>query len=291
MKKHAYLIIAHNKFNILKRLINVLDHELNDIYIHIDKKAGNIQKEDFLQCATKSHVKFVKRISVTWGGDSQIKCEMILLQEALKVGYQYYHFLSGVDFPIKTQEEIHDFFEHHDGKEFIEYWERDPKEYLYRTKYFYPLQEKIGRYTYDPKTLLLRVMSKLLVFFQTLGRVNRNQLFNGEIKMGSQWVSISHEFAEYIINQRYFIEMFFYNGIAVDELFMQTVCWNSKFRTRIYQGNAIRNIDWKRGNPYTWKNSDFDEIKSSPAFFIRKVSDDDQLLNRITNELLVKKYE
>lgn len=287
MKKHAYLIIAHNQFNILKRLISALDYELNDIYIHIDKKVGNICENEFLQCACKSHVKFVKRISVTWGGDSQIKCEMNLLQEAFKEGYQYYHFLSGVDFPIKTQAEIHDFFDKHKGKEFIEYWDRNPKEYLYRTKYYYPLQEKIGRYTYDPKTLLLRVMSKLEVLFQILGQVNRNQLFEGDVKMGSQWVSISHEFVEYLFEQQHFIEMMFYNGIAVDELFMQTICWNSKFKKRIYRGDAIRNIDWKRGNPYTWKESDFDELKSSSALFIRKVSEDDQLLNRITNELLV----
>ena len=36
--KHAYLIIAHNEFEVLKRLISALDHEANDIYVHIDAK-------------------------------------------------------------------------------------------------------------------------------------------------------------------------------------------------------------------------------------------------------------
>ena len=39
--KHAYLIIAHNEFEILKRLIQALDDERNDIYIHFDRKLNH----------------------------------------------------------------------------------------------------------------------------------------------------------------------------------------------------------------------------------------------------------
>ena len=41
MKKHAYLIMAHDNFYILEKLIQLIDYDLNDIYIHIDKKAKN----------------------------------------------------------------------------------------------------------------------------------------------------------------------------------------------------------------------------------------------------------
>ena len=44
MGKHAYLIIAHNNFYILKKLIALIDDERNDIYIHIDKKTKNFKK-------------------------------------------------------------------------------------------------------------------------------------------------------------------------------------------------------------------------------------------------------
>ena len=40
MKKHAILIMAHNQFKILEKLVQQLDHARNDIYIHIDKHAG-----------------------------------------------------------------------------------------------------------------------------------------------------------------------------------------------------------------------------------------------------------
>ena len=38
--KHAYLIIAHNDFEILKKLVSLLDNEHNDIYIHFDAKVA-----------------------------------------------------------------------------------------------------------------------------------------------------------------------------------------------------------------------------------------------------------
>ena len=38
--KHAYLIIAHNEFELLKLLIDRIDDARNDIYIHIDQKTN-----------------------------------------------------------------------------------------------------------------------------------------------------------------------------------------------------------------------------------------------------------
>ena len=37
--RHAYLIIAHAQWDQLERLLRLLDHPDNDLYIHIDRKA------------------------------------------------------------------------------------------------------------------------------------------------------------------------------------------------------------------------------------------------------------
>lgn len=37
--KHAYCIMAHGGWEQLQMLVNALDDERNDIYLHIDKKA------------------------------------------------------------------------------------------------------------------------------------------------------------------------------------------------------------------------------------------------------------
>ncbi len=38
MNKHAYMIMAHHRPDLLQLLINSLDDERNDIIVHIDKK-------------------------------------------------------------------------------------------------------------------------------------------------------------------------------------------------------------------------------------------------------------
>lgn len=37
MQKHAYLILAHENTIVLRRILALLDHERNDVFIHIDK--------------------------------------------------------------------------------------------------------------------------------------------------------------------------------------------------------------------------------------------------------------
>ena len=45
MKKHAYLIMAHNNWKILEKLLNLLDDKRNDIYFHIDLNSDFIDFE------------------------------------------------------------------------------------------------------------------------------------------------------------------------------------------------------------------------------------------------------
>jgi hypothetical protein len=37
---HAYLIMAHNEFPLLTRLVSALDYPGNSFFVHIDKKVG-----------------------------------------------------------------------------------------------------------------------------------------------------------------------------------------------------------------------------------------------------------
>lgn len=49
-------------------------------------------------------------MDVGWGEDSQVECEIFLFNEAYKKGaFDYYHLLSGVDIPLKSNDYIHDF--------------------------------------------------------------------------------------------------------------------------------------------------------------------------------------
>ena len=103
--------MAHNNFYILERLVKLIDDKRNDIYIHIDKKAGYFDYNYFSNLCKESKVIYIKRKRIYWGGYSQIQCELDLLKAATKNKYTYYHLLSGVDLPIKNQDYIHEFFE------------------------------------------------------------------------------------------------------------------------------------------------------------------------------------
>lgn len=52
-KKHAVLIMAHNQFKILEKLMIQLDHERNDLYIHVDRKTVGLSRQDLNKYARK----------------------------------------------------------------------------------------------------------------------------------------------------------------------------------------------------------------------------------------------
>lgn len=82
--KFAFLIVAHGNFDMLKLLIKTLDYKNNDLFIHIDKKCGEVNYSCFESIAQYSKVRCLRnRISVSWGGISQVKATFLLLKEAM----------------------------------------------------------------------------------------------------------------------------------------------------------------------------------------------------------------
>ena len=68
-RKHAYLIMAHNNFYCLEKLLLLLDDSRNDIYLHIDKKIKDFDFDYFQNLCVNANVIFPKkRINVTWEG-------------------------------------------------------------------------------------------------------------------------------------------------------------------------------------------------------------------------------
>ena len=283
--RHAYLIMAHDQPVQLKKLIRALDDDRNDLYIHIDRKAKNIRKEDLAALCRRSGVFFIPGRNIVWGGESLILCEMDLFRKASEKGYRYYHLISGADFPVMTQDAIHDFFGRHDGSEFIEFWERDKKEYEYRIRYRYPLQERIGRYTNDLPTLVLRVRSKLQVFCQKMKGTDRVRDYGRPVRAGGEWVSVTDDFVRYLLSREEEIREYFLQGVAADELYKQTICWNSPFREKIWPEGHMRLIIWKQDKPYIWQEEDLEEIMRSDKLFVRKVTEENRLADRITERL------
>ena len=145
---HAVMIIAHNQFDLLEKLISALDDKQNDIFVHIDAEADNFDFEHFRKIPKYSEIHFTDRINVTWGDFSQVKAEIILLKAAVEneskgKKYSYFHLISGCDLPIKSNDEIHEFFKENNGKEFIHFSsEKVSEQSIGRIRYYHFFRNK-----------------------------------------------------------------------------------------------------------------------------------------------------
>lgn len=291
--KHAYLILAHANPNQVRTLLKMTDDPRNDIYLHVDSRAG-FGYDEFRECCRKSSVHFIEpRISIHWGGFSILKAELALLKASVPGNYMYYHLLSGMDLPIKSQDEIHRFFSENRGKEFLNLW-KIKGQTLSRFSYYTPIPEG-GRF------FLTNYLNNFVKGLQILVgyKINRDVEFH----YGSQWFSITHGLAEYAVGQEEWLTRTFRHTSTCDEVFMATLAFRSPYRDNIfdnteYTGNScfdntsnMRFIDWTRGksvrHPWVFTSADYDLLMSVPHFWARKFDErvDSGIIDRIAKEL------
>ncbi len=290
MLKHAFLIMAHENFHQLSRLLRKIDHKDNTVFIHIDSKSKFYPHDiDLLRdSCVQSTVIFTERHRISWGGYSIINQELRLLGAALPMEFDYYHVMSGSDFLIKPMSAFHRFFEEHKGFEFVDF-ASDELEIaaLDRVMFYHPFRDICGR---NRRNILYWFEYALVLLQKKIFHINRLRKFPDiKIKRGSNWVSITHDFAEYLLSNEQFIKDVFSYSTAGDELFIQTILFDSPFANKIFS-NHMREIDWRRegnliGAPYTYTVDDLEMLMKSDALICRKVSDKtpegDALINKL----------
>lgn len=285
MGKHAYLIMAHNEFGLLEKLISLLDDSRNDIFLHIDKKVDIREVPKYK--VTKATLKYVKQMKVSWGGDSQIKCELNLLKEAVKTSHDYYHLISGVDLPLKSQDYIHAFFESHHGKNFMEIDKNAIRsnKFIERIQYYRFFQNVIGRNS-GRTIYFVEKAEEMSLNIQRFLKINRTNKSEYKFYKGENWFSITHDLATEILKKENFIKKFCFRTICADEVFLQTVSMNSKYSGTI-EDVSLRYIDWTRGTPYTFTIEDLELLVGSDKLFARKFSErkDSQIIEKLYKHL------
>lgn len=286
--RHAYLIICHSNFNHLSKIIRALDDIRNDIYIHVDKKTKYCPVEHINQSVQKAQLIWVKRHSVNWGGDSQIKIEMFLLKEATKTFHDYYHLISGMDFPLKSQNFIHEFFKSNKGKEYIQF---DPdvvrkEEFCDRLRYYYFFQNLIGRNRGKIPALCYK-LQEFSLSIQKKIHIDRIKNVPFKIYKGTNWFSITHNLAVFLLQNQKTIKHLCRFSLCADELFLQTFAMLSPYRSNIVD-DSLRYIDWKRGKPYTFTDADYEELVNSNRLFARKFDEyvSKNVVDRISKSII-----
>ena len=271
--RHAYLILAHNAFDMLQTLIDCIDDSRNDIFVHIDRKVPVLPGLK----VEKSRLQLVEqRLDVRWGDLSMVEAEMVLLETAVAQGpYQYYHFLSGVDMPLKSQDYIHAFCEQYDGKQFIGYTLTELTPELARRMQYWHLFP--GHFS--KKRNGYGLIRALFLRFQMVFRIRRNR--DVDFKKGTQFVSITDSFAKYVLGRRAWVRKTFTHTFVPDESVFQTLGWMPEFRDSLFNTESdslgcMRAICWREGaRDIDWAEGDFDYLAASPSFFGRRFNNSD----------------
>lgn len=269
MIKSAFLIVAHNHFDMLRFLIKTLDSVNHDIYIHIDRKCGDVDYASFEAITRHSRVECVRdRMDVTWGGVSMIKTTLLLLERAIRGGYDYYHLISGVDFPLLSNEALDDFLEEHKGTEFVGF--ADHSDLEHKLGFYHLFNDGWRRHLVCANRL-----NSLAIRLQRILHIRRYRDV-GQFAKGCNWWSITGALAKPLVADRdKFVKTYKYCSCA-DEVFVQTfITQHPELGLRLYNQadeyeGCLRLIDWNRGGPYTFKTSDYPELSESNRFFARK---------------------
>lgn len=278
--RHAMLIMAHHNFGQLEKLCKIFDDSRFEVFLHVDRnvwKCSGVErgfdKDVFLNANPNVHL--IPPISIEWGAYSMIACEMRLLDEAVRTDkFDRYHLISGDDLPIKTLNEIDSYFMDKTGIEYVSIKEMGTpkevsKEVRERVDLYWPLQARMGR----RRTVGSRLCTVVQRVFQVSRLSDADCVY---LAKGPNWFSITDELARFVIEKRPWVEEHYKNTRCADEMFIQTIVVNSRFRKALApvldDDNlaALRLIDWERGSPYTWSMADYSELMASDALFARK---------------------
>ena len=243
--KHAFLIQAHEDPEQLYNLIQALNAKDSLFYVHIDKKASDFTNSIFYQqLLTYCNVHFTERIKVYWGGFSQVKATLILLNEAIKESDVYYfHFLSGHDYPIKGIDYILTFFENN-NKNYLNYIPEESKlkhfidrYYFYDNDYINPRNKNNSIKRKVIRSSIIFIQRITWFFVQVLKFPIRKRI-DMKYYHGSCWFSFTKKAVNYILTyiQRnpWILKRFNYTACPDESFFTMLLMNNDKFRNRIF---------------------------------------------------------
>lgn len=286
MKKHAFLILAHNEFEVLQKLCNALNRNDVDIFIHIDKKVKQIPAI----IADKSKVTFIKdRVEVYWGTLNLVLAETILLKEALNsdTDYEYFHIISGIHYPIKPIDEILKYYSGCEGKSIIMEIEDSVDTPFKRLgRYHFFMNYYCNKHSFIKEGG--QFLWKLIIKLQEILHISRNITYWGG--KASNWCSLTRTAASAWINDTAWIQETFHHTFCSDEYVTMAILK----RHNLPYANEPRLLyqEFRNANPRVFTEDDYKLLISSDAFFARKFTADSfSLISKIehkTNEAIKK---
>jgi len=282
--KICYLILVHNNFRHLDRLINALNDADCTFFIHLDRK---VVQEYFPQYDNVEVIP--ERTDINWGGFSMVEATLALMKRGMEYSpdADHYVLISGVDYPVRSKEFLYQQLEK--GKEYIDIAPVPvPFKPLERYEYYYFDYDRRNLKYYHPKFLAEVLLKKL--------KIKRKAPFR--VYAGTQWFALTRECVQYILttvreDKRYMD--FFLHTLVPDEAFFQTIIGNSPFLQNT--AASLTYTDWEVAVPPATieeRHIDFleshiefnDEYGQRYPYFARKFNDgSEKLLEKIKARL------
>lgn len=310
--KIVYLILAHTAPMLLTRLVDALDSGCVRFIIHVDAKA---QIRPFTDClGTRKNVRFIEnRVDVLWGGYSMVEATLRLMEESTRYGqeFKYAVLLSGVHYPIKSNEYIHEFF-YNSTYEYLQFAKTSEVGCEHKTDAFCFYDYK----PFNPRTVfsrnkwinkIARIPGKGVdILFRRIVTAIYKRSVPGDVIpfTGSNWWALTNPCVKYILeyikeNPRY--TTFFRLCRQPDESFFHSIICNAGFKLA-NENISIANLRGETesreqyselrglcltytkcsttGSPKELVEDDFEEIKNEhnfyayPQLFARKIDSD-----------------
>lgn len=263
--RQAWLIIAHNEFEVLQRLISLLDHERSDFFVHFDAKVRDLPT---LKVEKGRLFLLDKRVDVRWGGISQIETELVLQEYARQKGpYSHYHILSGTHLPLKPVEELLQFYDKHDGEEVMRFWADDPGDADFKLRrYHFPIKDFKSPVPWR-RALSQRTWTAVIKVQKILGiRHMKDQSF----RKTDQWLSLTEAACAYLVDNKKEILKKYRWAFCPDEYFIASELSHYPERFHLYDCPNLLYVKFDRESPISFPLEDYSKLQDTDYWWARK---------------------
>ncbi len=191
------------------------------------------------------------REKIYWGGFSSIRATIKLMEMGLQQGCDRFVVLQGNDWPLKSNAEIHNFFEENSKIEFAKAYDvtvsSRKKSYMKSAGYY--LFDGVDRTKISLKTIIARLLSlvnKIGIKYMKGFYFDSNSCQRMDVFWGWAHISLTRDCVAYIVQifkKNSGLNHYFRRVFPADETYFQTIIYNSPFRERTLDGNAVNELD------------------------------------------------
>lgn len=297
----AYLVFVHKNPAQLVRLLKRLYCQGSTFYVHVDAKADlNLFRSAASQLSVDNVIWLTKRKAISWGNFS--------LSEAYLNGFQtilqqrpepdFIITISGQDYPIATNESIHNWLNHHIDQTVLDHSiiTGDSPHITERVEQYYLSVNRHRSLIYpcpNPDKLKKRLFNKALRL-SGLFSLPRRMPLDHQLYFGTNWFQLKPLTARYLINfarSNPSYLKFFRSTYVPEEIFFHTILLNAADSIRnTICAERITFMQWDRPTgSYTLpiSISELPNMISSNKLFARKfdAQHDGDVLDRLDQYL------